>query len=90
MPDEKIYRNQDLATIAENLLQFENVEASFVIGKLDKRTVGISARSIGNIDVGDVLEALGGGGDLNEAGARIDNTSIKKVEASLREILKNK
>ena len=84
------YRREDLARIADTLLLFNKIEASFVIGKLDKRTVGISARSIGNIDVGDVLEALGGGGDLNEAGARIDNTSIKKVEASLREILKNK
>ncbi|MBO5376171.1 MAG: DHH family phosphoesterase [Bacilli bacterium] len=84
------YRREDLAKIADTLLLFNKIEASFVIGKLDKNTVGISARSIGNIDVGEILENLNGGGDNHEAGARIDDKSIKKVEEELREILKNK
>lgn len=82
------YRREDLAKIADTLLQFNNVETSFVIGKLDKNTTGISARSTGAINVGDVLEKIGGGGDEHEAGARIENKTIKKVEDSLRESLK--
>lgn len=82
------YRREDLAKIADTLLQFNNIEASFVIGKLDKKNVGISARSLGNINVGEILENLNGGGDNHEAGARIENVSIKKIEMELKEILK--
>ena len=83
------YRREDLARIADTLMLFNNIEASFVIGKLDKNTVGISARSIGNVNVGEVLEHFNGGGDENEAGARIDNKSLKKVEEELKEVLKS-
>lgn len=84
-----IYRREDLAKIADTLMLFNKIEASFVIGNLDKNTVGISARSIGDIDVGEILEQLNGGGDNHEAGARIENKSIKKVENELRAILKS-
>ncbi len=82
------YRREDLAKIADTLILFNKIEASFVIGKLDKKTTGISARSIGNIDVGKILENFQGGGDNHEAGARIENTSIKKIENQLKELLK--
>ena len=84
------YRREDLARIADTLLLFNKIEASFVIGKLDKKTIGISARSVGTLDVGELLEKLGGGGNANEAGARIENSTIKKVELNLKELLKNK
>ena len=41
----------ELAQAAEELLNFEDVEASFTVGRLDENTIGISARSIGNINV---------------------------------------
>lgn len=78
------YRREDLAKIADTLLQFSNIETSFVIGKLDKNTVGISARSTGIVNVGDVLEMMNGGGDEHEAGTKIDDSSIKNVEKELR------
>ena len=83
------YRREDLAKIADTLLQFDKIEASFVIGKLDRKNVGVSARSLGNVNVGKILEAFNGGGDENEAGAFIENTTIKKVEEKLKEIIKN-
>lgn len=83
------YRREDLAKIADTLLQFSNIETSFVIGKLDKNAVGISARSIGDINVGNILEKIGGGGDEHEAGARIENSSIQKVNQELRNALKS-
>lgn len=82
------YRREDLAKIADTILQFDKVESSFVIGKLDNNDIGISARSIGTINVGEILEKLGGGGDEHEAGARLEKTSIKKVEKLLKETLK--
>jgi len=47
-----IYRREDLAKVADTLLFFNNIEASFVIGKIGKDTIGISARSLGNYDIG--------------------------------------
>lgn len=83
-----LYRREDLAKIADTLLVFDKIEASFVIGKLDDKSIGISARSLGRINVGKVLEAFNGGGDEFEAGASIKNTTIKKIEEELREIIK--
>lgn len=85
--DNKIYRKQDLATIAETLLQFENVEASFVIGKLSNKLIGISARSIGTINVEEVMSKLGGGGHLNEAACQIENKTILEVKELLKEVI---
>ena len=83
-----LYRREDLAKIADTLLLFDKIEASFVVGKLDDKSIGISARSLGRINVGKVLEKFNGGGDEFEAGASIKNNTIKKVEGELRELLK--
>ncbi len=83
------YRREDLARVADTLLQFDKIEASFVVGKLEDNSVGISARSLGKINVGKLLEKFNGGGDENEAGARIDNINIKEVEIELKNIIKS-
>lgn len=79
-----IYRREDLAKVADTLLFFNNIEASFVIGKIGKDTVGISARSLGNYNISKILEKLGGGGDTYNGAARFENTTISKVEQMLK------
>lgn len=86
--DSKIYENKDLAAIAEELLQFENVEASFVIGNISKDIVGISARSIGKINVEEIMAKLGGGGHYTEAATQIKEKTIKEVQELLLNVLK--
>ena len=86
--DSKIYENKDLASIAEELLQFENVEASFVIGKIAKDVIGISARSIGKINVEEIMAKLGGGGHYTEAATQIKDKSLIEVERMLLDTLK--
>ncbi len=83
-----IYRREDLAKIADTLLFFNNIEASFVIGKIAKDTIGISARSLGNFDLSKILEKLGGGGDNCYGAAKFENTTISKVEQQLKKYLK--
>lgn len=85
--EDKLYANQDLASVAEKLLQFENVEASFVIGKLKDEKIGISARSIGKIDVESIMRKLGGGGHLNEAATQIENSTLEQVKQELIDVL---
>lgn len=85
---EDIYRREELAKTADTLLLFNNIEASFVVARVDKNTVGISARSLGNINVGQVLGMLNGGGDAHEAAARINGTTTNKVEKELLNLIK--
>lgn len=74
----QIYRREDLAKIADTILLFSNIEASFVVGKIDGG-IGVSARSMGNIDVGKILEDFGGGGDNHEAATKITDKSLNEV-----------
>ena len=82
-----IYRREDLAKVADTLLFFNNIEASFVIGKIGKDTVALSARSLGNYNISKILEALGGGGDTYNGAARFENTTISKVEQELKKAI---
>lgn len=77
----------ELAEISDSLLGFEGVEASFTIGQLDKKTIGISARSLGNVDVCHYMELFGGGGHLNIAACQVTNTTMKALEKELKNYL---
>ncbi len=83
-----IYRREDLARVADTLLFFNNIEASFVIGKIGKDTVGISARSLGNYEISKILEKLGGGGSNYNGAAVFHDVPISKVEQMLKNVIK--
>lgn len=82
------YRREDLAKVADTLLFFNNIEASFVIGKIGKDEVGLSARSLGNYNITKIVEKLGGGGDTYNGAAHFKNTTINKVEQTLKKLIK--
>ena len=85
--DDAIYNPKDLAEIAEQLLEFDHVEASFSIGKINKNIVGISARSLGTIDVEQIMEQLGGGGHLTNAATQLEGITIEQAKERILEIL---
>src|SRR5690606_5003789 len=72
-----------LAQTADWLLMIENVKASFVIGKLDEDTIGISARSFGEVNVQLIMEKLGGGGHFNNAATQIKGITLEEAYARL-------
>ncbi len=74
------------AQAADELLGIENVKASFVMYKTGK-TVSISARSLGDLNVQVIMEALGGGGHQTMAACQIDNISIAEARERLLSIL---
>lgn len=86
--NKEVYRKEELAKTADSLLMFNEIEASFVIAKIENNSIGISARSMGNINVGQILGMLGGGGDANFAAASIEDATINKVEKELMNIIK--
>lgn len=70
------------AQSANDLLDVNGVEASFVLAKLEEG-IHISGRSLGNLSVQLILEKLGGGGHLTSAGCQIKGKSIEQVEEIL-------
>lgn len=85
---EKIYEKEDIAKAADSILLFQGIEASFVICKLSKEEIGISARSLGNLNVQKIMVELGGGGHKTDAATQIKSSSIKEVYNKLLEVLK--
>jgi c-di-AMP phosphodiesterase-like protein len=87
--DDEIHSNVEVALLAKELLKFENTHASFAIGYLDKYVVGVSARSMGKVNVEKVMKRLGGGGHLTDAACQIKNITIdealKKLKTALKE-----
>ena len=79
----KIYTQKELAKTADLLLEFKGIKNSFAIGYLDTNLIGVSARSINKVNAGSLMEKFGGGGNKTEAAARIENSSIKKVEEEI-------
>lgn len=70
------------AKAADELLTISDITASFVIGNLGDK-IGISGRSIGNINVQVILEKLGGGGHITLAGAQVEGMTIEEVKQEL-------
>ena len=77
-----IYRKEEIAAAADNMLDFE-VDAAFVMGYIDSNTISISARSKANIDVSEIMKQMGGGGNQINAGCKIKSEDIFEVEKDL-------
>ncbi|WP_203624572.1 DHH family phosphoesterase [Lacticaseibacillus sp. 866-1] len=76
------------AQAADTLLSLNGIEASFVITRRSDSTVGISARSLGNINVQLIMEKLGGGGHLNNAATQLQGKTIVQATAMLKDAIK--
>jgi len=83
----KIIESKTLAEVAEEMLNFEDVKASFALGKLGNETIGISARSLGDIDVSAIMKELGGGGHSSNAATQISDKTLKEVKQELLDLL---
>ncbi|MFB5676950.1 DHH family phosphoesterase [Paenibacillus terreus] len=75
-----------IAQVADTLLNMTDVLASFVVSERPDGLVGISARSLGRMNVQVVMERLGGGGHLTNAAVQLDCT-LEEAERRLTEVL---
>ena len=76
-----------IAKAADELLNISGISVSFVLGEVNN-DIYISGRSIGDINIQIVLEALGGGGHMNIAGTKMSNITMEEVINKLREAIK--
>lgn len=75
------------AQAADELLEIQGVSASFVLFPSEGGVVNISARSLGDVNVQVIMEAMGGGGHQTMAGAQIEGTTIEHARQKLIEII---
>lgn len=70
------------AKSADEILTISGITASFVL-YIYGQQIGISGRSIGDINVQLILEKLGGGGHITFAGAQLSNVTMEEAKEKL-------
>lgn len=76
-----------LAQAADTLLTMNGVKASFVVALRKDGQVGVSARSLGEINVQVIMERMNGGGHLTNAATQLEDTTMEQVVDQLRDII---
>ena len=74
------------AKAADELLTLSGVQASFVFYPKDGG-VYLSARSLGEVNVQVIVEALGGGGNSTSAGGQLPGVTVEQVRQKLQEAI---
>ena len=82
-PEDKVIDPILTAQAADTALDLEGVSASFAITRRSGDKVGISARSMGHINVQVIMEKLGGGGHLSNAATQIKDITVKEASQRL-------
>ncbi|UTR06471.1 DHH family phosphoesterase [Alkalihalobacillus sp. LMS6] len=85
--DDEPYDQIIIAQAADTLLTMSGVRASFVVCKRGDGRVGISARSLGDINVQVIMERLGGGGHLSNAATQLEETTREEVKDRLEQAI---
>ncbi|MFV0274773.1 MAG: DHH family phosphoesterase [Bacilli bacterium] len=81
--DTNIFKKEELSKCAEELVNFEGIEASYAIAKINHNTVAISARSRQNKDVFKIIGIFGGGGHINAAAVQLKYVEVKDIRNKL-------
>ena len=85
-----LYGSVLIAQTADILLTMQDVSASFVIAPRADGKIGISARSLGELNVQLIMEELGGGGHLTNAACQLDVEYCRRSRGQLKSVLENK
>ncbi|WP_027955900.1 DHH family phosphoesterase [Halobacillus kuroshimensis] len=76
-----------IAQAADTLLTMSGIVASFVISERSDGRIGISARSLGDINVQVIMEKMNGGGHLTNAATQLEDTTIEDARDLLQDII---
>lgn len=88
--EETVYDTVVAAQAADTMLSMADVDASFVITRRSDGRVGISARSLGEMNVQVIMEKLGGGGHLSNAATQLSGVTIAEAKEQLKDSIYGK
>lgn len=75
------------AQVADELLMVKGVKASFVLGTNERGQTIISARSLGEVNVQQLMEKFGGGGHFTSAAAQ-STEPLENIDEQLRKLVR--
>lgn len=78
---------ETLSKVANQSMRIKGIQASFVLGYTAPRTVKVSGRSDGEINVQYLLERMGGGGHQASAATVLFDKSLEEAQAILEETI---
>ncbi len=87
--DHDIIERSTLGKVCNQLMQLKGINACFVIGRTDDKTVRLSARSDGTINVQTLCEKMGGGGHFSMAATAMSGNSSEPLTKNLLSVLSN-
>lgn len=76
-----------IAKASEKIIEIDEINAGFTIAHVEDNIIGVSGRSLGEINVQTILEEMGGGGHLNSAAVQIKDKTINEVYEQLKAII---
>ncbi len=79
----EVMRQDVIAKAANDILDMEKVEASFVVAPVEENRISISGRSFGEVNVQLICEKLGGGGHMLAGAAQLTDITAPEAEEKL-------
>lgn len=73
----------DFAFLIHKMVRMENINAIFALAMMENKVYVIGRSRIDDVDVGEILSALGGGGHPSAAAATVKGRTLTQVEQSL-------
>ncbi|MDX2446965.1 MAG: CBS domain-containing protein [Desulfobacterales bacterium] len=80
----------DFAFLVHKMVKMEDIEAIFAIAQMENKVYIVARSRIPEVDVGDIVTSLGGGGHTYAAAASIKDKTITQIEQALLELLFDK
>ena len=80
----------DFAFLVHKMVKMEDIDAIFAIAQMENKVYIVARSRIPEVDVGDIVPRLGGGGHTYAAAASIKGKTITQVEQTLLELLYDK
>ena len=81
------YERATLAKISDEIISVNSLDVGITVGFIGDNTIGISARSLGALNVQILMERMGGGGHLNNAATQIQSNNIDEVVERIKTLV---
>ena len=80
----------DFSFLVQKMAKMENIDAIFAMGLMENKVYIVARSRTEEIDVGDILSRMGGGGHPSAASATVKGKTVAQTEQLLFEILYDK
>jgi len=77
----------DFAVLAHKFMDMENLQVLFALAQMENRVYVVGRSRLPEVNVGDILAEIGGGGHEYAASAAVKDKPLSQVEESLKQII---